>query len=69
MLVKKIYKLYRFYNLYVAAHLVAVASPSLTCGGQHGAGKKQRRCEVPVPVSRGVIEDGNPIIAGLQGFL
>lgn len=40
-----------------------------TCGGQHRAGEKQGRGEVPVPVSRGVVEDGDPIVAGLQGFL
>lgn len=43
--------------------------PTLTCGGQHGARKKQRRGEVPVPVHRGVIEDGYAVITGLQGFL
>lgn len=55
------------------AHLMCSSSARrwpapLTCGGQHGAGEKQRRGEVPVPVCRGVIEDGNPIITGLQGF-
>lgn len=42
---------------------------TITCSGQHGAGEKQGRGEVPVPVSRGVVEDGNPIVAGIQGFL
>ena len=42
---------------------------SLTCGGQHGAGEEERRGEVPVPVDRGVVEDGHAVAAGLQGFL
>lgn len=49
-------------------HLHCRRRPTLTCGGQDGAGEKQRRGEVPVPVGRGVVEDGNPIITGLQGF-
>lgn len=42
---------------------------TLTRGGQHGARKKQRGGEVPVPVSRSVVEDGNPVITGVQSFL
>lgn len=42
---------------------------ALTCGGQHRAGEEQRRGEVPVPVGRGVIEDGHAITAGIQGCL
>lgn len=42
---------------------------TLTCGGQHGAGEKQRRGEVPVPVDRGVVEDGHAVVAGLQRLL
>lgn len=41
--------------------------PALTCGGQHGAGEEQRRGKVPVPVRRGVIEDGYAITAGIHG--
>lgn len=42
---------------------------TLTCGGQHGAGEKQGGREVPVPVGRGVVEDGDAVIARVQGFL
>lgn len=42
---------------------------ALTCSGQHGAGEKQRRREVPIPVDGGVVEDGHAVIAGLQRLL
>lgn len=42
---------------------------ALTCGGQHGAGEKQRRREVPIPVDGGVVEDGHAVTAGLQRLL
>lgn len=39
---------------------------SITRGGEDGAGEEEGGGEVPVPVSRGVAEHRDAVVAGLQ---